>query len=247
MFERFTERARQVVVLAQEESRRMRHPVIDVEHLLLGVLREEEGLGARALEKVGVTLDGARTRALAAHRQAPEGSPVGQIPFTVAGKKVLENALREALSLGHNYIGTEHILLALTRVPDVLVPMEQTRDTIMLHLGGPVTGTGGKGLVAPADAIHTFLLEGLGKKKPPAVPPGKAALEDAADPLRSLVPDWVWATFLDQRIDRERGVRLIHDAIHATLQRVHGTPALTPDLRDEITEAVIKHNPDIAG
>src|ERR1700744_5424047 len=94
LFERFTERARQVVVLAQEEARTLKHNYIGTEHILLGLLREEEGLVARI---VG----------------SGEEVTSGQIPFTPRAKKVLELALREALSLGHNYIGTEHILLGL--------------------------------------------------------------------------------------------------------------------------------------
>ena len=114
MFERFTERARQVVVLAQDEARALRHNYIGTEHLLLGLLREEEGLGARVLESFGVTVEDVRRDV---ERIIGVGDEVenGQIPFTPRGKKVLELALREAQSLGHNHIGTEHILLGLAR------------------------------------------------------------------------------------------------------------------------------------
>lgn len=113
MFERFTERARQVVVLAQEEARNVPHNYIGTEHILLGLMREEEGLAARALERLGVTVEGTREEIL---RIVGPTDPVdGQIPFTPRAKRVLELALREALSLGHNYIGTEHVLLGLIR------------------------------------------------------------------------------------------------------------------------------------
>src|SRR5437763_5522878 len=114
LFERFTERARQVVVLAQDEARGLKHNYIGTEHILLGLLREEEGLAARVLESLDIT--GEEVRAEVA-RIVGQGDEVttGQIPFTPRAKKVLELALREALSLGHNYSGTEHILLGLVR------------------------------------------------------------------------------------------------------------------------------------
>ena len=114
MFERFTERARQVVVLAQDEARSLRHNYIGTEHLLLGLLREEEGLAARVLESLEITIEAVRARV---GEIIGEGDEVtgGQIPFTPRAKKVLELSLREALALGHNYIGTEHVLLALGR------------------------------------------------------------------------------------------------------------------------------------
>jgi ATP-dependent Clp protease ATP-binding subunit ClpC len=114
VFERFTERARQVIVLAQDEARALKHNYIGTEHLLLGVLREEEGLAAQALGGLGVTLEQARSEVVRAVSPGDEVT-TGQIPFTPRAKKVLELALREALSLGHNYVGTEHILLGLVR------------------------------------------------------------------------------------------------------------------------------------
>jgi ATP-dependent Clp protease ATP-binding subunit ClpC len=119
MFERFTDRARRVVVLAQEEARMLDHNYIGTEHILLGLLREGDGIAAKALEALGISLD--------AMRQAVEGiigrgaQPLpasGHIPFTPRAKKVLELSLREALQLGHDYIGTEHILLGLLREDD---------------------------------------------------------------------------------------------------------------------------------
>jgi ATP-dependent Clp protease ATP-binding subunit ClpC len=117
MFERFTERSRQVVVLAQDEARLLRHNYIGTEHLLLGLLREEEGLAARVLESLQIGLEDVRARIEHEVGQG-EDVPAGQIPFTPKAKKVLECALREALSLKHNYIGTEHVLLGLITVTD---------------------------------------------------------------------------------------------------------------------------------
>ena len=117
MFERFTERARQAVVLAQDEARLFGHGHIGTEHLLLGVLREEEGVAAEVLAALGVTLADVRA-AVEETVGRGEGTPTGQMPFTPRGKQALELSLREALRLDHNWIGTEHILLALTRMPE---------------------------------------------------------------------------------------------------------------------------------
>ena len=118
MFERFTDRARQAVVLAQEEARLLQHNYIGTEHILLGLIHLGDGIAAQALSRFGLTLDAAR---LAVHEQVGAGqqeSPPGHIPFTPRSKKILELSLRESLSLGHNYIGTEHILLGLIRVSE---------------------------------------------------------------------------------------------------------------------------------
>src|ERR671910_685934 len=117
MFERFTERARKVVVLAQEEARHFNHNYIGTEHLLLGLLREDEGVAARALSSLNVALDEVREQVESIVGYGEEGTGA-QAPFTPRSKKVLELALREALQLGHNYIGTEHILLGLVREPE---------------------------------------------------------------------------------------------------------------------------------
>ena len=117
MFERFTERARQVVVLAQDESRSLKHHYIGTEHLLLGLLREEEGIAARVLTSLGISLED--VRAEVAQLVGPgDDIATGQVPFTPRAKEVLELALEEGLSLGHNYIGTEHVLLGLVREHD---------------------------------------------------------------------------------------------------------------------------------
>src|SRR4030081_3123857 len=145
MFERFTERARQVVVLAQDEARTLKHNYIGTEHILLGLLREEEGLAARVLESLDITVERVRAQVV---RIVGSGEEVtsGQIPFTPRAKKVLELALREALSLGHNYIGTEHILLGLVRENEgvaarILLAFdadsEKIRNEVIRMLSGP--------------------------------------------------------------------------------------------------------------
>ena len=112
MFERFTDRARRVVVLAQEEARMLNHNYIGTEHILLGLIHEGEGVASKALEQLGVSLDAVREQVQEIIGQGQQ-APTGHIPFTPRAKKVLELSLREALQLGHNYIGTEHILLGL--------------------------------------------------------------------------------------------------------------------------------------
>src|SRR5580700_3431206 len=117
MFERFTNSARHVVVLAQEEARLLHHNYIGTEHLLLGLLGEPEGIACRALYRFGITLDGAREEVRGIVGTG-KGRPSGHIPFTPRAKKTLELALREALQLHHNFIGTEHILLGVIREGD---------------------------------------------------------------------------------------------------------------------------------
>ena len=114
MFERFTDRARRVVVLAQVEARMLNHDYIGTEHILLGLIHEGEGVAAKALESLGISLDAVRQQVEEIIGQGQQ-APSGHIPFTPRAKKVLELSLRESLQLGHNYIGTEHILLALLR------------------------------------------------------------------------------------------------------------------------------------
>src|SRR3954451_18649858 len=114
VFERFTDRARRVVVLAQEEARLLNHSYIGTEHILIGLIHEGEGVAAKALESLGISLEAVRSQVEEIIGQGGS-SPSGRIPFTPRAKKVLELSLREAFQLGHNYIGTEHILLGLIR------------------------------------------------------------------------------------------------------------------------------------
>jgi ATP-dependent Clp protease ATP-binding subunit ClpC len=114
VFERFTDRARRSVVLAQEEARLLNHNYIGTEHILLGLVREQDGVAAKALDSLNIKLDAVRREIEDVIGQG-QAAPRGHIPFTPRAKKVLELSLREALQLGHNYIGTEHILLGLIR------------------------------------------------------------------------------------------------------------------------------------
>ncbi len=160
MFERFTDRARRVIVLAQEEARALQHNYIGTEHLLLGLDREGEGVAAKALASKGVELDATRKQV---EEMIGKGNaaPNGHIPFTPHAKQVLEFSLREALQLGHSY-GTQHILLGLIREGEagtqVLIKMdvdlgELRSATIDMIRGNSGTGTGdGKGDLANAGA-----------------------------------------------------------------------------------------------
>ncbi len=144
MFERFTDRARRVVVLAQEEARMLNHNYIGTEHILLGLIHEGEGVAAKALESMGISLEAVRAQVEEIIGQGQQ-APAGHIPFTPRAKKVLELSLREALQLGHNYIGTEHILLGLVRegegvAAQVLVKLgadlNRVRQTVIQLLSG---------------------------------------------------------------------------------------------------------------
>ena len=155
MFERFTDRARRVVVLAQEEARMLNHNYIGTEHILLGLIHEGEGVAAKALESMGISLESVRQQVEEIIGQGQQ-APSGHIPFTPRAKKVLELSLREALQLGHNYIGTEHILLGLIRegegvAAQVLVKLgadlNKVRQTVIQLLSGfqgkePASGSG---------------------------------------------------------------------------------------------------------
>ncbi|MFH5877440.1 ATP-dependent Clp protease ATP-binding subunit [Arthrobacter sp. NA-172] len=199
MFERFTDRARRVVVLAQEEARMLNHNYIGTEHILLGLIQEGEGVAAKALESLSISLDGVREQVqeiIGQGRQAPSG----HIPFTPRAKKVLELALREALQLGHNYIGTEHILLGLIRegegvAAQVLVKLgadlSRVRQQVIQLLSGsevkettglgPGQGSGpGQPEVAPAGSV---VLDQFGRNLT------QAARENKLDPVIGRGPE----------------------------------------------------------
>ncbi len=166
MFERFTDRARRVVVLAQEEARMLNHNYIGTEHILLGLIHEGEGVAAKALESLGIALEGVRQQVEEIIGQG-QHAPSGHIPFTPRAKKVLELSLREALQLGHNYIGTEHILLGLIRegegvAAQVLVKLgadlNRVRQQVLQLLSGYQGGekaaeSGGRGEGTPSSSL----------------------------------------------------------------------------------------------
>lgn len=162
MFERFTDRARRVIVLAQEEARSLQHNYIGTEHLLLGLIREGEGVAAKALAAKGVTLEDTRKQV---EEMIGKGNaaPNGHIPFTPHAKQVLELSLREALQLGHSYIGTEHILLGLIREGEgvgtqVLIKMDvdlgELRSTVIDMIRGNSGGEDDKGNLANAGGVQ---------------------------------------------------------------------------------------------
>ena len=148
MFERFTDRARRVVVLAQEEAKSLNHNYIGTEHILLGLIQEGDGVAAKALGELGISLDAVREQVIDIIGQGQQ-PPAGHIPFTPRARKVLEYSLREALQLGHNYIGTEHMLLGLLRegegvAAQVLIKLgadlNRTRQTVIQMLSGYQAG-----------------------------------------------------------------------------------------------------------
>ena len=167
MFERFTDRARYVVVLAQEEARMLDHIYIGTEHILLGLIHEGEGVAARALEFLDISLEEVRRQVEEIIGQG-EAAPTGQIPFTPRAKKVLELSFREARQLGHNHIGTEHILLGLIREGDGVAAqilqklgadLKRVRRTVIQELSGsPAVRYGEMPSPSPFDEREKILL-----------------------------------------------------------------------------------------
>jgi ATP-dependent Clp protease ATP-binding subunit ClpC len=182
MFERFTDRARRVVVLAQEEARMLNHNYIGTEHILLGLIHEGEGVAAKALESLGISLEGVRQQVEEIIGQGQQ-APSGHIPFTPRAKKVLELSLREALQLGHNYIGTEHILLGLIRegegvAAQVLVKLgadlnrvrQQVIQLLSGYQGKEPAASGATGEAAPSTSL---VLDQFGRNLTQAAREGK--------------------------------------------------------------------------
>jgi ATP-dependent Clp protease ATP-binding subunit ClpC len=178
VFERFTDRARRTVVFAQEEARMLNHNYIGTEHILLGLLREDEGVAARALTTLGVSLEAVRRDVGEIVGRGSE-APRGHIPFTPRAKKVLELSLREALQLGHNYIGTEHILLGLIREGEGVAAqvlqklgagLNQVRRTVVELLSG--SGAGAEVRKAGSEAEMAELTSEM-------VSPSEPLLDDA--------------------------------------------------------------------
>ena len=186
MFERFTDRARRVVVLAQEEARMLNHNYIGTEHILLGLIHEGEGVASKALESLGISLESVREQVQEIIGQGQQ-APSGHIPFTPRAKKVLELSLREALQLGHNYIGTEHILLGLIRegegvAAQVLVKLgadlnrvrQQVIQLISGYQGKEGTGAGaGAGVQQEGTPAGSLVLDQFGRNLTQAAREGK--------------------------------------------------------------------------
>lgn len=180
MFERFTDRARRVLVLAQEEARLLNHSFIGTEHILLGLIHEGDGVAAKALERGGITLEAVRDRVeevVGKAGTAPSGSP----PFTPRAKKVLELALREALQLGHSYIGTEHLLLGLIREGEgVGAKVIETLGVDLDHLYGDIIAL----MSGTAEDVESQVMEmgrrGVPVSDPPRCPQCRAGLVENA-------------------------------------------------------------------
>jgi len=170
MFNRFTERARKVIILAKEEARRFNHDYIGTEHILLGLIREGEGVAAAVLQKMGVSLENIRLEIEKLVQPGPTTQIIGDIPFTPRAKKALELAAEEARSLGHNYIGTEHLLLGLIRegegvASQVLLnlglDLNSVRNEVMELLGSALPGVGGQ--PGPQAKTKTPALDAFGR------------------------------------------------------------------------------------
>jgi ATP-dependent Clp protease ATP-binding subunit ClpC len=203
MFERFTDRARRVVVLAQEEARMLNHNYVGTEHILLGLIHEGEGVAAKALESLGISLEAVRAQVEEIIGQGQQ-IPSEHIPFTPRAKKVMELSLREALQLGHDYIGTEHILLGLIREGDGVAAQ------VLIRLG------------ADLNRVRQQVIAVLYQSKEPRLARREA---DEGAPLPEVqarldaVEDWLAAvdqrvgtgpdtSDLDEQIDRVRRERL---------------------------------------
>jgi len=196
MFERFSQRARRVVVLAQEEARLLNHNYIGTEHILLGLIREGEGVAAKALESLGISLDAVRQQVekiIGRGQQAPSG----HIPFTPRAKKVLELSLREAKALGHNYIGTEHILLGLIREGSGVAAQ------VLVKLGADLN----RARQQVIQLLHDYQGEDVAGEGPP-LPDDAPTRVDLLDRRLAAIERWVGLRAdpedLDQEIARVR-------------------------------------------
>jgi hypothetical protein len=204
MFERFTDKARRVLVLAQEEARLLDHNFIGTEHILLGLIREEEGLAAQALAAAGIGLETARAGMEGLpgpHEPAHTGSP----PFTPRAKRVLEMSLREALQLGHNYIGTEHLLLGMLREGEgvgvqVLVSLGVDPAALRHHVIRSLTGQEVAGGQTGATAVLSSSRSGRSWRRAANVRPGRVRGGERALPPALTVNGEVSLTFGQERL-----------------------------------------------
>jgi ATP-dependent Clp protease ATP-binding subunit ClpA len=238
MFERFTDRARRVVVLSQEEARLLNHNYIGTEHLLLGLIHEGQGVAAKALESLGIRLEAVRAQVEEIIGRGQE-APSGQIPFTPRAKKVLELSLREALQLGHNYMGTEHILLGLIRegegvAAQVLVKLgadfSLVRQQVIQLLSG---SAGGPEAVAETRPVHMTAPDDLreAEEQLAEVRRQKVAAIEAQDFDRAAALRDQELQLLERLAEREGEWRAGVDVaavvqenrrLHGEVQRLHG-------------------------
>jgi hypothetical protein len=242
VFERFTERARQVVVLAQDEARALRHNYIGTEHLLLGLLREEESLAARVLDSLEIGFEDVRDQVARIIGLGDEIAQ-GQIPFTPRAKKVLELSMREALSLGHNHIGTGHILLGLARenegvgariLLDFGVDSETLRNEVIRMLSGP-----GRRQQHPRGPT----VKPLAPESPPLAPEVGAEIERVRHDKEEALEQQDFERAARLR-DRER--KLIDAARQLMLVWANEEPSpRAPQRRVEESEHVHLHGPEL--
>jgi hypothetical protein len=245
MLERFTDRARQVVVLAQDEARMLDHNYVGTEHILLGLIHEGEGVAAKALESLGISLDAVRQQVeeiIGRGQQAPSG----HIPFTPRAKKVLELSLRESKQLGHNYIGTEHILLGLVREGDgvaaqVLVrlgaDLNRVRQQVVQLLAGRTAAEPGPGLDVRIEMIEQQLaaieLQLTAIEGRVGIRPDTSDLDEQIEVARAEKQAAIDAQDFEQAVSlRHRETQLLAAKAAQQEQRAAANPAL-PDLAEQ--------------
>ena len=211
MFERFTDRARRVVVLAQEEARMLSHNYIGTEHILLGLIHEGEGVAAKALESLGISLEAVRQQVEEIIGQG-QYAPSGHIPFTPRAKKVLELSLREALQLNHNYIGTEHILLGLIREGDgvasqVLVKLGADLNRVRQQVIQLLQGYQGKGRDTVQAELWAGPVGGSERRLLSTLRARVSAIESRLAVIEQRVGTGPDTSDLDQQIEQVRAER----------------------------------------
>ena len=185
MFQRFSDQARRVVVLAQAEARRLNHNSIGTEHLLLGLVREDEGVAAQVLHSLGLGLEAVRQQAAEIVGQGKQGQgaegPAGHMPFTSRAKRVLELSLREALQLGHDHIGTEHILLGVVRVDDSVAAQ------VLVRLGADLNGVRRQVIQSLASPLASVIATGEAESRVTELAEQVRQLSEEVERLRGLL------------------------------------------------------------
>ena len=241
MFERFTDRARRVVVLAQEEARMLNHNYIGTEHILLGLISEGEGVASVALKSLGISLDAVRQQVeeiIGRGQQAPSG----HIPFTPRAKKVLELSLRESKQFDHNYIGTEHILLGLIRegngvAAQVLVKLDadlkRVRQQIIQMLNEHPAGEPGPGVEVRLGMVEQRL---TAIEQRVGIGPDTSELDEQIEVVRTEKGAAIDAQDFEQAVSlRDREKQLLADKAARQEQWAAGQPSL-PDLAERVQQ-----------
>ncbi len=256
MFERFTDRARRVVVLAQEEARMLNHNYIGTEHILLGLIHEGEGVAAKALESLGISLEAVRQQVEEIIGQGQQ-APSGHIPFTPRAKKVLELSLREALQLGHNYIGTEHILLGLIREGDgvaaqVLVKLGADLNRVRQQVIQLLQGYHSEGRDTVQAELWPGPAGGRERRLLSALQARLSAIESRLTVIEQRVGTGPDTSDLDQQIEQVRAERVAaadaEEYEQAALLRDRGKQLLTEKAaRQEEWAAAYPDLPSLAG